>query len=96
MPLEKIEPFYSYLKQKCIQIYEPSQELSLDKSMQVFKGRSDSKQYMPMKPVKFWFKFFVIAEAATGFAKNFKFYTGKNYEPHIKIDDISNQLISEL
>ena len=48
--------------------------------MQAFKGRSDSKQYMPMKPVKFGFKFFVIAEAATGFVKNFRFYTGKNYE----------------
>ena len=45
--------------------------------MQAFKGRHEAKQYMPMKPVKFGFKFFVIAESKTGYVKNFRFYTGK-------------------
>ena len=53
-------------------------ELSLDESMQAFKGRHESKQY-PMKPIKFGFKFFVIAESKTGFVKNFMHYLGKKY-----------------
>lgn len=44
-----------------------------------FKGRHESKQYLPMKPVKFGFKFFVITESTTGYVKNYMLYLGKKY-----------------
>ena len=50
---------------------------------------------MPLKPFKFGFKFVMITEA-TGYVKNFQLYTRKKYEPNLKIDDVSFQLIQEL
>ena len=41
-----------------------------------FKGRLGFVQYMPKKPTKWGLKAFVLADGVTGYALNWKLYTG--------------------
>ena len=42
-----------------------------------FKGRSDLKQYMPMKPIKRGIKVWAWADANNGYVSAFEVYTGR-------------------
>lgn len=75
-PLYKIRPFMDTLIQNFQRTYIPGRELSLDESMIGFKGRLGFVQYMPKKPTKWGLKAFVLADGATGYALNWKLYTG--------------------
>ena len=56
-------------------------ELSIDEAMIAFEGRSFMKQYLPAKPIKWGFKVWTIAEAATGYVCGFQVYVGKRAAP---------------
>jgi len=58
-------------------VYKPRQHLSVDEAMIHFKGRHHAVQYMPMKPIKWGFKVWVCAEAASGYALQVDVYSGK-------------------
>lgn len=42
-----------------------------------FTGRSRLRVYMPLKPIKYGFKAYVLTEATTGFVLNWSLYEGK-------------------
>lgn len=50
--LHKVRPLVNGLNWTVLEAYEPSKLLSVDESMNPFKGRSTRKKYMPMRPVK--------------------------------------------
>ena len=75
-PLYKIRPFMDNLIRNFQHSYIPGRELSLDESMIGFKGRLGFVQYMPKKPTKWGLKAFVLADGVTGYALNWKLYTG--------------------
>lgn len=75
-PLYKIRPFMDALIQHFQKMYVPGRELSLDESMIGFKGRLGFVQYMPKKPTKWGLKAFVLTDSVTGYALNWKLYTG--------------------
>ena len=75
-PLHKIKPFLDSLLYNFQCTYTPGRELSLDESMIGFKGRLGFIQYMPKKPTKWGLKAFVLADGVTGYALNWKLYTG--------------------
>ena len=50
--------------------------MTVDESMVKFKGRLAFRQYLPMKPVKWGVKVWVMAESKTGYVNNFQVYTG--------------------
>ena len=75
-PLFKIHPFMDLLIENFQKSYIPSRELSLDESMIGFKGRLGFIQYMPKKPTKWGLKAFILADGVTGYALNWKLYTG--------------------
>lgn len=58
--------------------YLPSSYVVVDESMIRFKGRSAIKQYMPMKPIKWGYKVWCIADSTSGFVFMFQLYTGKS------------------
>ena len=60
--LRKIRPLYDHIKQRCLDLYQPLQHLSVDERMVKSKARSHFVQYMKDKPVKWGFKFWVIAD----------------------------------
>lgn len=73
--LHKIRPLIDFLNAKFNAI--PLEEhLSIDEQMCSTKVRHFMKQYMPMKPHKWGFKFFVLS-GISGFAYNFEIYSGQ-------------------
>ncbi len=58
-------------------MYTPSRELSVDKTMLLFRGRFVGKQYMPKKPIKCGIKCFNLADSSNGYILNVLPYTGR-------------------
>ena len=50
--LYKVRPIVDSILQKCLSLYKPHWENSIDEAMVGFKGRSSLKQYVPNKPTK--------------------------------------------
>ena len=80
-PLHKIRPLLSATSNSFARRYRPGRDLSIDEAMVAFKGRSFMKQYMPAKPVKWGFKVWTVAEAATGYVCGYEIYTGRRAVP---------------
>ena len=75
--LYKIRPLLDHLNEKFIQSRQLSENLSIDESMILFKGRSTLKQYNPMKPIKRGYKLWCLADDS-GYIYKLDVYTGKN------------------
>ncbi len=72
----KILPLHKYLKAKCLELYQPFRELSVDERMVKSKARTHFRQYIRNKPTKWGFKYWVIADT-TGYTVDFEVYSGK-------------------
>lgn len=60
--LNKIEPFTTYFNNKMSEIYEPSENLALDESMVLFRGRLVFRQFIKNKRHKYGIKLYMLAE----------------------------------
>ena len=78
------------------QLYTPSKHLSVDQSLVAFKGRSKFLLYMPLKSAKYGLKYFVVAEAKTGFMLDWRFFTTSNIVAHPFSENIVLDLTSYL
>jgi hypothetical protein len=56
--------------------FSPFQDLVIDKSMALFKGRLMFKQYIKTKRHKFGIKLYVLCDCETGYVLDFIVYTG--------------------
>ena len=54
-----------------------SQNLSLDETPIMFKGRVQLRQFLLLKRSRFGLKGFIVADSATGYVLNTMIYTGK-------------------
>ena len=72
----KIRPVVDSIREKCLSLYKPHRENSVDEAMVKYKGRSLLKQYMPMKPIKRGFKVWCRCDAHNGFTCCFQVYLG--------------------
>lgn len=95
--LYKIRPFLETLNHSFKKYYAPSENISIDESIILFKGRSSLKQYIPNKPIKRGYKVWLRA-SASGYVDDFQIYTGKvgglpekNLGPRV-IKDLTNSL----
>ena len=75
--LSKIRPFLNALPPRFTEVYAPSQNLSLDEALIMFKGRVQFKQFLPLKRSRFELKGFVVTDSATGYVLNTMIYIGK-------------------
>lgn len=73
--LFKVRPLVDHLRKK-FQIIRKHQKLCIDEQMLTFKGNHSMKQYLAMKPKKWGFKFFVLADSRGTLLDVFP-YTGK-------------------
>ena len=72
----KIRHVVDSILEKCLSLYKPYRENSVDEAMIKYKGRSLPKQYMPMKPIKCGFKVWCRCDAHNGFICCFQVYLG--------------------
>ena len=76
IPCERYANGITTSKTKCSMLYQPMWELSIDERMVKSKARCHLVQYMKNKPVKWGFKYWVVADTS-GHTVNFDLYTGK-------------------
>ena len=68
--LDKIRPLLDILLPRFRALYCPSPSLTLDEIMVGFRGCFGSIQYVPLKPTKWGFKLFILADAANWYVLN--------------------------
>ncbi|PNF13973.1 hypothetical protein B7P43_G08681 [Cryptotermes secundus] len=64
--LLKILPLISQLNKKFLELYLPSQNISVDESLTLWKGRLSFKQYLPLKASKFGIKTHELCDLKKG------------------------------
>ena len=75
-PLYKIRPLINQIISVSQKLYSPAQYFTIDESMIRFSGRSKFKVYMPLKPVKYGFKAYLLTEADSGYVFKWNLHEG--------------------
>nr|BAF82021.1 piggyBac transposase Uribo1 [Xenopus borealis] len=76
--LYKLRPLIDSLSQRFAEVYTPSQNICVDESLLLFKGRLKFRQYIPSKRSRYGMKFYKLCESSTGYTRSFMFYEGKD------------------
>lgn len=74
--LRKIRSVVDHLKTTFKSNFYPFQNLCIDESLLLYKGRLYFKQYIPSKRHRFGVKFFLLCDCETGYVLDFIIYTG--------------------
>jgi hypothetical protein len=74
--LHKLKPIVDHLRNTFKSIFTPFQNLCIDESLVLFKGRLLFKQYIPSKRHRFGIKVFVLCDCETGYILDFILYMG--------------------
>ncbi|XP_040286003.1 piggyBac transposable element-derived protein 4-like [Bufo bufo] len=76
--LYKIRPLLNYLSEKCLTVYTPSENVSVDESLVKFKRRLHFKQFLPSKWARYGIKLYKLCESTTGHTSAFQVYQGRD------------------
>ena len=76
--LWKVRYLINALSSKCLELYNPHPQISIDESMIGTKCRLSFIQYLPKKPVKWGIKVWVCADSVNGYIYTFDVYCGAN------------------
>uniref|UniRef100_A0A803K9B9 PiggyBac transposable element-derived protein domain-containing protein n=1 Tax=Xenopus tropicalis TaxID=8364 RepID=A0A803K9B9_XENTR len=76
--LYKLRPLIDSLSQRFAEVYTPSQNVCVDESLLLFKGRLKFCQYIPSKRSRYGIKFYKLCESSTGYTSYFMLYEGKD------------------
>ena len=75
--LAKVHPVYKHLQERCLSLYQPNAEISIDERMVKSKARFSFKQYIKNKPTKWGFKLWCLCDSHNDCTVNFTIYHGK-------------------
>ncbi|XP_045507967.1 piggyBac transposable element-derived protein 4-like isoform X1 [Colias croceus] len=78
--LRKLAPVISHLNSKFECLYNLNQDIAIDESLTLYKGRLSWAQAIRSKAARFGIKSFELCESKTGYMYRFDIYTGKNSE----------------
>jgi len=76
--LFKIYPVLSHLNTKFQSLYLPGQNIAIDESLTLWRGRLSFRQYIPLKSFTFGIKSYELCESSSGYLWSFIIYTGIN------------------
>ena len=76
--LFKIYPVLLHLNTKFQSLYLPGQNIAVDESLTLWRGRLSFRQYIPLKSSKFGIKSYELCESSLGYLWSFIIYTGKD------------------
>ena len=76
-PLAKIRLVIDKLKISFSQSFAPYENLCVDESLLLYKGRCYFKQFIPSKRSRFGIKLFVLSDCKTNYVLNFIIYIGQ-------------------
>ncbi|GFT39160.1 piggyBac transposable element-derived protein 4 [Trichonephila clavipes] len=64
-------------KKKFSEVYTPEQDICIDESLLLYKGRLSWTQYLPLKRARFGIKMFMLCESHSGYVWSIIIYVGK-------------------
>lgn len=95
--LYKVKDVLDRIKQAFKAQFSPFQDLVIDESMILFKGRLIFKQYIKTKRHRFGIKLYVLCDCETGYVLDFIVYTGAETEmDHIPDLGASGSIVATL
>lgn len=74
--LRKIRSIVTHLRNAYKNVFYPFENVCIDESLMLFKGRLSFKQYIPSKRHRFGVKFFILCDCETGYILDFILYCG--------------------
>ena len=86
----KIKPVFDFLIERFSTVYVPNENIAVDESLMLFKGRLAMKQYIPMKRARFGLKLYELCESGSGYIWKAIVHTG----PSMKLKDSTDGLKS--
>lgn len=78
--LWKIRPFFSMVQKRAMKFFRPFQELFVDESLVLFRGKLAFIQYVLSKRHRFGIKFFMICDCKTGYILDSAIYSGSDVD----------------
>ena len=95
--LHKIVPVLNFINSQFKKLFSPYQNLCLDESLMLYKGRLAFKQYIPSKRHRFGIKSFILCDCKTGYILNIMVYVGKETKlTNIKKIGISGSIVMQM
>ena len=76
--LFKIYPVLSHLNTNFQSLYLLGQNIAIDESLTLWRGRLPFRQYIPLKSSKFGIKSYELCESSSGYLWSFIIYTGRD------------------
>ena len=94
-PPKKIQPLHNKIKTKCLDLYQPLMQLSVDERMVKSKARTRFRQYIRNKPTKWGYKYWVLADP-TGYTLDFDIYCGSAHQDGPSANGIAYDVVVKL
>lgn len=76
----KIRSVLDYIRTKFKALYKPGQDICIDESLLLFKGRLSFKQYIKTKRARWGIKFYKLCDSLSGYIVDFLLYLGSKTE----------------
>ena len=93
--LKKVRPPHDHVKKASFEYYQPLRELSVDERIVKSKGGSQFRQYLPKKPTKWGFKYWVIADV-TRYTTDFELHCGSDRRTEISDSGFAHDVVMSL
>jgi hypothetical protein len=62
----KVRCLLDSVSDRCLTVYQPKKNQSIDEGMIAYKGRFSAKQYIPSKPIKWGIKVWMRCDSTSG------------------------------
>ncbi|KAM3872215.1 piggyBac transposable element-derived protein 4-like [Diretmus argenteus] len=76
--LHKVRPVLDLLLANFREMFQPSQNISVDEGMMAWRGRLRFRVYNPAKPTKYGIKSYILCDSANGYCYAMKPYCGEH------------------
>lgn len=94
--LGSVETFIEYFKSRCLDLYQPRQQLAIDERMVKSRHRSGIRQYIKDKPTKWGIKLWVLADSSNGYTIDFNVYIGKAAGRKVSVNGLGYDVVVKL
>ena len=75
--------------ENCLKNYTPTEFVTIDMMLIVFRGKCPFRQYIPNKPAEYGIKIRALAHAKTYYVCKMEIYAGKQPDGPFKVDNSS-------
>lgn len=97
--IDKLAPIRAIVdkfSENCQAVYTPSQYLTIDEKLEMFRGRCSFRQYMPNKPAKYGLKVHALVDARTHYLVNMEVYVGKQPDGPFNVSNSPKDIVDRL